>query len=89
VPRYFFHVQDGRAIPDLEGTELADIGNARQEAVQFAGAMLKDQAAEFWTGEEWYMEVHDQTGTALFTLRFSAAEGAANKQADGRAKPAF
>ncbi len=29
MPRYFFHVEDGKAYPDEEGTELSDLDAAR------------------------------------------------------------
>ena len=33
MPRYFFHVIDGRDIIDNEGAELADLKEARIEAI--------------------------------------------------------
>jgi hypothetical protein len=38
MPRYFFHVIDGREILDYEGTELSDLREARAEAIRTAGA---------------------------------------------------
>ena len=45
MPRYFFHVQDGKDIPDTEGTVLADHKAARIEAIATSGAMLRDTAS--------------------------------------------
>jgi hypothetical protein len=75
MPRYFFHVQDGRAIPDTDGTMLPDIDAAREEAVRLSGGLLKDHAKEFWSSQPWLMEVQDQAEALLFTLRFSATDG--------------
>jgi hypothetical protein len=74
MPRYFFHVHDGTSDPDLEGTELPDIYAAQAEAIRASGEMLSDLGAKFWNGAEWKMEVRDETGRHLFTLRFSAEE---------------
>jgi len=71
VPRYFFHIQDGKDIPDREGTLLADNKAARIEAITTGGAILKDLAS-YWDGTEWRMNVTDEAGTTLFRLRFSA-----------------
>jgi len=38
MPRYFFHVIDGREILDHEGTELSGLREARAEAIRTAGA---------------------------------------------------
>lgn len=74
MPRYFFHVTDGRSIPDTEGTELADFYQAQYEAIQVSGELLRDMGAKFWQGTEWKMEVADARGQIVFVLRFSAEE---------------
>jgi hypothetical protein len=71
VPRYFFHIQDGKDIPDKEGTVLADPKAARIEAIATGGAILRE-TANYWDGAEWRMNVTDEAGTSLFRLRFSA-----------------
>ena len=48
MPRYFFHVIDGKEIIDNEGTELADLDEARAEAIVLSGEMLKDLGGKFW-----------------------------------------
>ena len=47
MPRYHFNVVDGRDMPDLDGHELPDLESARNEAVVFAGALLKDHGQKF------------------------------------------
>ena len=36
MPRYFFNVYDGIAMPDLVGTELPNLDAARKEALAVA-----------------------------------------------------
>ena len=74
LPRYFFNVRDGEAYPDLQGTELADLNAARDEAIRFSGALLKEGPEKFWGPKGWEMEVCDDFGLRLFVLRFSAEE---------------
>jgi hypothetical protein len=77
MPRYFFNVHDGQTILDREGTELADIAEARVDAVDLAGRSIHELGDKFWlTAEDWRLEVADETGKVLFTLTFSAKSGA-------------
>jgi uncharacterized protein DUF6894 len=72
MPRYYFHVRDGREIPDTEGTVLADADAARAEAIVLSGAMLKDLGGEFWSNGEWQIRVVDEAGNKVCALTFSA-----------------
>jgi hypothetical protein len=72
VPRYFFHVIDGKDIPDTEGTELADIQEARAEAVVLSGELLRDLGGRFWNSSEWQIRVEDEVGKEVCALTFSA-----------------
>jgi hypothetical protein len=72
MPRYHFHVADGRDYPDLQGTELADLAAARYEALRFTGSLLADHEHNFWNGADWSMRVTDAIDLTLFTLNFSA-----------------
>lgn len=74
MPRFFFNVHDGQNFPDLQGTELGSLDSARVEAVRFAAAHLRDQARQFWTGDGWSMDVCDESGLLLFSLKFSAVQ---------------
>jgi hypothetical protein len=76
VPRYFFHIRDGRDYPDDEGTELPDLAAVRTEALKASGEMLRDSKgrAEFWSGDDWTMNVTDEAGQPVLTLRFSGTE---------------
>lgn len=72
MPRYFFHLFDGREMPDGTGTELVGPAEARRQAVATVGQVLRDIGDEFWSGHEWRMQVTDEGGQELFVLRFSA-----------------
>ena len=74
MPRYFFHVYDGFSTKDNEGTELPDIFHAQEEAIRLSAALLGEMGAKFWDGTDWRLEVTDEAGRLLFTLRFSAEE---------------
>jgi hypothetical protein len=79
MPRYHFHVADGRDYPDLQGTELADLAAARHEALRFTGALLSQPEHDFWNGEDWSMRVTDERDLTLFTLNFCATNAPATK----------
>ena len=81
MPRYFFHVIDGTSVRDEDGTELPDIYVAQAEAIRLSGEVLRDMGARFWDGTEWRLEVADEGGRVLFTLRFSAEERLAEPSA--------
>ena len=74
MPRYFFHVADGHDIPDLEGTMLADVAEARSQAIVTAGEILRSEGLRFWNGTEWQMKVLDERGGSVLTLKFSAED---------------
>ena len=72
MPRYYFHVVDGREIIDNEGTELSGLREARVEAIHLAGSILRDEGDKFWKGEQWHMNVTDVSGQSVLKLHFSA-----------------
>ena len=71
MPRYFFHVQDGHAMPDDTGTVCAGPVEARTEAVIASGALLRDLGARFWPQADWRMHVVDEKGGTVCDLRIS------------------
>lgn len=72
MPIYHFHVHDGRAWPDAEGTEFPDLVAARGEAANRIAALLQDDAETFWNGEPWRMEIANSDGLTLLTVMFLA-----------------
>lgn len=77
MPRYHFNVHDGVSSLDHDGTELPDWKAARLEAVRLAGEILKDEAERVVLGEDWRIEVSDDTGLVLFHMAFVITEPSA------------
>ncbi|UIY45679.1 DUF6894 family protein [Methylobacterium radiotolerans] len=72
MPRFYFHVFDGKDQRDDLGAELPDFDAARVVAIRFAGEILKDEAHQIALGHEWRMDVTDASDMILFRLDFSA-----------------
>lgn len=74
MPRYFFHVMDGKALIDEEGVDLPDINAARKQAIRTAGEILADGEASGHLMAEfpWQMTVVDDERRTVFTLAFQA-----------------
>jgi hypothetical protein len=73
MPRYFFHVMDGQATIDEDGTELPDVDAARKEAIRIAGEILASGDADGLLAEcPWHMTVVDDERKTIFTLAFQA-----------------
>ncbi len=72
MPRYYFHVMDGRALVDTEGTDMASLDEMRMEAIRMAGRVLSDDADRMSDRRPWQMTVADETGTTVFSLKFEA-----------------
>jgi hypothetical protein len=82
MPRYFFHVIDGREIIDSEGSELADLKEARMEAIRLAGSILRDEGDKFWNGSEWHMNVTDASVLSVLKLCFAAQDQGTTPEED-------
>ena len=87
MPRYFFHVIDGRDILDHVGTVLSSPSEARAEAIRTAGAILRDEGDKFWDGTEWHMTVTDASGCSICKLRFSAVDQSITHDEDREIEP--
>ena len=57
MPRYFFHVHDGRDIPDEEGIELASPDEARNQAVDCIWRDAEGLGWRFLESNEWVLTV--------------------------------
>ena len=77
VPRFHFNVYDGYSAPDPEGVELVDLRAARKEAIVLAGSLIRDEGARLRPGEDWRMEVTDESGLLLCQLNFAVVEAPA------------
>lgn len=77
MPKYYFHLLDKETIPDSEGTELADLAEARRHADVVARELTYNSAGildRCWS--EWTMSVHDDHGKELFSFRLSEPSSA-------------
>lgn len=86
MPRFHFNVYDGLSMPDAAGRELPSLEEARIEAIRLSGEILTDQSRRLALGEDWRMEVTDDTNLVLFRLDFTVIEAPAAQRvwADGR-----
>jgi hypothetical protein len=72
MPMYYFHLSDDETIVDADGTELFDVGAAREHAAGVARELTAnstDFLDQNWSG--WTMRVHDDGGLELFSLAMS------------------
>ncbi|MEY9123275.1 DUF6894 family protein [Bradyrhizobium yuanmingense] len=79
MPRYHFHILDGKAGLDHHGTELADLDAAKEEAVKLAGEVLREsKPGDIWEIKSWKLLVNGypspEAGRTYFTLALSAAD---------------
>ncbi len=72
MERYFFDVEDGFPILDLEGAVFPDLEAVRDEALKRTIDLLATRREEFWRGHAWKMIVFDAQRRVQFTLNFMA-----------------
>jgi len=77
MPRFHFHIIDGRALVDDHGAELADVEAAKAEAVKLiSGVLTDDLPVSVWDGHPWQVVVNDsprpEAGRTYFTMSLSA-----------------
>jgi hypothetical protein len=77
MPRFFFHTQTDSRITDDDGLELAGPAEARREAIQTCGEMMRDAPECFWGSRPWSVTVTDSAGLVLWEI-----------MVDGNASPA-
>ncbi len=77
MPRYFFHIENGARTADAEGVILSDDKEAQTQAEVMAGEMLREGSARLWETGQWRVNVVDQRGAAVFTLRLLATNAVA------------
>jgi hypothetical protein len=72
MPVYHFHLYDDETIFDSDGTDLIDVGAAREHAADVARELTANSTGfldQQWSG--WTMRVHDGSGLELFSLAMS------------------
>ena len=73
MPRYFFHIDDGRKHPDGDGTVFDDAEAAHAQAIMTAGVMISERDDRRSDDLEWHMTVVDEAGQIVCDLHFSAS----------------
>lgn len=76
---FFFNQAGAIYDPDVEGIELANISDARVEAVKFAAHTLLHRPEVAWLGDEYRVEVTDENRLILFTFIALGVDGPAAK----------
>jgi hypothetical protein len=72
MPMYYFSLHDDETIVDPDGTDLIDIGAAREHATGVARELTANSSGfldESWSG--WTMRVQDDDGMELFSIAMS------------------
>ena len=75
MPQFYFDVAGERPeadFEDLEGVQLADLDEARSQAIKFAGEMLQHDSHEIWDGHDLRVEVSDANRLLLLVVTVSA-----------------
>ena len=81
--RYFFHTQNGECVADHEGAELADVEQAKREAVQLLSELTHNHSEILLETGQLSIRVTDATGLTLFTVE-SMINAAPATQGQGR-----
>ena len=74
MPQFFFDIagEPAEADLDLDGVELADLDDARSQAIKFAGEMLQHNSHGIWDGHDLRVEVSDANRILLLVVTVSA-----------------
>lgn len=76
MPRYYFNVVNDRSYTDIDGLELTDLEGARQEAVGFAGDLMRmEPERDDWSACA--IHVVDEGGALVLAITFRSEPGSA------------
>ena len=75
MKRYFFNLSDGTFEPDQEGTELPDDQHAQQQAIRFAGDVLRHEPHRLGDGHL-RIDVSVANESVLFAIDISLERNA-------------
>lgn len=72
MPRYYFHIRDhDRLIPDEEGLDLPDDGEAKLEAEASAGDLIRDALLSGEDVHHQTLEIVNAKGRVIATVALS------------------
>ena len=75
MPKYFFNTADGVREVDTEGVHFPDDIAAREEAVRFAGDVVRDNPELLDETESFIVEVLNEKRELLFTVSTKVSAG--------------
>jgi hypothetical protein len=75
MPRFFFHTQDGERLRDEEGSDCANLVEARRSAVALATSLVNDNPELVLEHSAFSVEVTDVTGQTVFWVEVNALDG--------------
>jgi hypothetical protein len=73
VPRYYFHLHNEEIVLDEQGMDMPNLAAARAQAVDDARDMICRSVREGHLNLDHRMEVTDEAGTVVVTVRFRDA----------------
>jgi hypothetical protein len=89
LPRFYLHIRSqGELIPDPEGSELAGIDAAVQEAVRGARSLLSADVLEGMLRLDCSIQIHDSDDRHLGTIRFDEVVEIVTAEDQADARPA-
>jgi hypothetical protein len=74
MPRYFFNVHNAGTSVDESGEELPNNEAAWQQATRIAGELFKDMDGKFRPGQEWALEITDESRNPIYFIQIEARE---------------
>ncbi|MFD1951273.1 DUF6894 family protein [Sphingomonas arantia] len=77
MPQYFFHTQTASRETDEDGLDLTGPVQARQQAIQTCGQMMRDAPESFWGSRPWNVTVTDAAGVVLWEITMDGISTAA------------
>ena len=80
MPRFFFHTRDGERLRDEEGSECANLMEARRSAVALATSLVNDNLDLVLEHSAFEVEVTDVTGQTVFRVEVNALEGGGSRR---------
>ena len=73
MPRFFFNLHDEVSVEDKEGKDLADAGEARNQAVRSARGIMSEDVKDGRLVLKDSIDVIDEKGDRVLTLPFRDA----------------
>ena len=77
MPLFYFDFADGHSDADVEGSELASLDEARDQAILLGAGYLRDNPVDLLATGEWRVEVRDVDRRLLLTVKVSLDYAAA------------